>query len=191
MPLLDANMTNEIQRLQADITDHTVAVSALLQKALVLATQLGDQESMAWARRELNGYHKGDQELEYRCLKGEYVVLTAEGRRLPIHWTSASDMNRRFITLPLPEVESLMGPDYSTFAVKVQIDPQSLTSLDLQPGDCLAFQVGRATVAGLLHAVRNRILDWTLGVAPRMTPGKVDHDLPVADRRKTGLTEES
>lgn len=161
-------MANEIETLQNKVADHGVSVTALLQKALVLANKMADEQFLAWARQELKGYTREDKEVDYRCLKGHYVAITADGRRLPIHWqSSTSGMNVRFITLPLPELESLMSPDSSSFAVKIKVDSDALTSLDLEPGDCIGFEVGQATSVGFLQAIRNRILEWTLDLSTR------------------------
>jgi hypothetical protein len=116
-------MMDQIRQLQADITDHTIPVTAVLQKAIALASQLGNQDFTIWARQELRGYTRKDQEVDYRCLKGRYVVLTTDGRTVPIRWARSSpDMNTRFITGPLPEVESLLGGSANTFAVKLPDD---------------------------------------------------------------------
>ena len=157
-------MTDDIRRLQADIADRNVPVTALLQRAIALADTLGDQEFVAWARQELNGYGREDEEIKYRFLKGEYVVCASDGRSSPIDWgTRPSPGSRRFITLPLPELESLNAPGADSYAVRL---PDATGAIrNLKPGDSVAFQVGRATFLGFLGAVRNRILEWTLGAA--------------------------
>ena len=157
-PSRNTTMRDEIDALQGDVADHAVPVTTLLQKAIALANKLGHGESLAWARQELKGYTREDKEVDYRWLKGSYVVITVDGRRLPIQRpNSTSGMNVRFITLPLPELESLMSPDSSSFAVNLQVDSQVLASFDLEPGDTIEFQIGGATVAGLLQAIRSKV----------------------------------
>ena len=173
-------MPDQIETLQREIADHTIPVTALLQKALVLANRLGEQEFSAWAKGELNGYAEEDEQATYRSLKGAYIVLTADGRRLPIHWErSPLWTNSRFITLPLPELESLTSPAGGSCAVKVRVDPQALASLNIEPGDTVAFEMGQATIVGFLHAVRNKILDWTFELASRSSePPGAGHRTP-------------
>ena len=156
-------MANEIEALQGDMANQAVSVTALLQKALVLASKLEDNEFVAWARHELKGYTKDEKEVEYRCLKGQYVVVTPDDRTTPIHWSgSPSRMNDRFLTAPIAELESLIGRHSDRFVVKIQADPQTFTSLNLQPGDYVGFEVVRSTLTGFLQTIRNHILDWTL-----------------------------
>ena len=166
-------MKSDVDNLQRDVADHSISVTALFQKAIVLASKLGDDGFVAWARQELKGYTRGDKEVEYRCLKGQYVVLMPDNRKLPIQWTSSvSGMNTRFITTPLAEMESIAGSDAESFAVKISMDSQLATSLRLQPGDSIGFEIGQTTVAGFLQEIRNRVLDWTLRLTTR-TEGTV------------------
>jgi len=156
-------MSSAIEKLQADVADSNVSAVNLLQRAIPLAKKYGDDGFISWANRELRGYSAEDPECPYRRLKGQYVVLTNEGRVLPIHWQdSGSDMKARSITLPLAEAESLLSGDGDTFAVKINVDPKALRGLQVEPGDTIGFSVSRSTISGFLSAIRQRVLDWTL-----------------------------
>ena len=56
-------MKSDIDALQNDIANHSVSLTAVLQKAIVLANKQGDAKFMAWARRELSGYTKRTRRL--------------------------------------------------------------------------------------------------------------------------------
>ncbi len=158
-------MKNDIEALQADVADHSVSVTALLQKAIALADKLGDDRFVAWARQELKGYTQGDEEVDYRRLKGKYVIIMPDNRRVPIQWASSvSGMDARFITLPLAEMESSMPSEAISSIITIQADSQFRASLRLQPGDRSGFEIVPATIAGFLQEIRNRVLDWTLGL---------------------------
>lgn len=158
---LHNDLPSLVAQLQHDSTDHKIPVAALLLKTLPVVRRCDDKRFAEWVQRESNGYKESDTAADYRNLKGQYVVLTNDGRTLPIRWNDASAMNSRFITGPVSELESLLAGDGNTFAVKVNVDTRSLT-LDLEPDDSIAFSLTRATLAGFLSAVRQRILQWTI-----------------------------
>ena len=56
--------------------------------------------------RNSRAIRKGMKRLITARLKGRYVVIQSDNRRVPIEWSSRSGMDKRFITLPLPEMET-------------------------------------------------------------------------------------
>lgn len=154
-------MADSISELQHDIANPHVTVVTLLQKAMPLATRLGDSNFVTWASRELRGFPKEDPTCEYRRLKGQYVVLAPDGRSLPIAWQGEA-MNLRFITLPLAELESILVRDGDTIAITVSVAPKAIVALDAEPGSAIAFSIQRATLLGFLSAIRQRVLEWSL-----------------------------
>src|ERR1700730_5611588 len=128
-------MAISVERLQHDVTDPTISVGTILQKAILVANEYKDQPFLDWARRELNGYGKTDDDAEYRNLKGQYVIITSDGRTLPILWNEHDPTLRaRFLTIPLAEMEALLSGGGDTFAVTVNVDPRSLTKIEVEPG---------------------------------------------------------
>jgi hypothetical protein len=173
-----------LERLQHELTDPKVSVGAILQKAILVANEHKDQRFLDWARRELCGYSRAEPDADYRSLKGQYVAITADGRTLPIVWdTDDPKMKARFVTLPLGEIEGLLSGGGDTFALTVNVDPRSLTGIDLEPGDRIGFMLSRGTVWGFLQAVRQQVLDWTIALnipleSPRqMQSNKMKWDL--------------
>jgi hypothetical protein len=55
-----------LAQIEADVADHGVPVSSLLQKCIVLGGRAGSEQMRDWARRELNGYVGADTVPEYR-----------------------------------------------------------------------------------------------------------------------------
>ena len=95
-------MALSVVQLQRDVTDSTIAVVTILQKAILIANENKDQRFVDWARRELKGYDAASEDAEYRNLKGHYVVITSDGRTLPIVWDKNDpNLQTRFITLPV------------------------------------------------------------------------------------------
>src|SRR3984893_12758169 len=102
-------MAISVERLQHDVTDPTISVGTILQKAILVANEYKDQRFLDWARRELSGYSIADDNAAYRTLKGRYVVITSDGPTLPIVWDKDNPtLKARFLTLPLAEIEALL-----------------------------------------------------------------------------------
>ncbi len=156
-------MGHSVEKLQHEVTDLRISVGTILQKAILVANEYKDQRFFDWAKREVNGYGSPDGNAEYRKLKGQYVAVTSDGRTLPIVWDKDDPtLKTRFLTFPIAEIEALLTGSGHTFAVTVNIDPRSLTKIELEPGDRIGFLLTRATLTGFLQAVRQRVLDWTL-----------------------------
>lgn len=156
-------MALSVEQLQHVVTDQSIAVGVILQKAILLANERKDQHFLDWARRELNGYNTADEDADHRLLKGQYVVISSDGRTLPIIWDNEGPpVTTRFLTLPLAEMEALFLGGGDTFAVIVNLDPRSLTKIELAPSDRIGFSLTRATLSAFLHAIRQRVLDWTM-----------------------------
>jgi len=183
-------MAVSLRQLQHDVTDPLVSVVTLLQKAILFANKHKDQHFLDWARRELNGYNAPEEDADFRNLKGHCIVIKSDGRTLPIVWDKDDPkLKKRFVTLPLAEMEALLSGGSDKFAVTINVDPRIMTPMRLKPCDKIAFSLGRATLSGFLNAVRQRVLDWTMTLtAPTQNPQEVRrHILQVIDR----LQEES
>lgn len=178
-------MAPTVEQLQRDAADPTIPVGTILQKAILVANEHKDQRFADWLRRELNGYGTASEDAEYRNLKGQYVVLASDGRTLPIVWDKHDPkLQTRFITLPLVEMEALLSGGGDSYAVTVNVDPRSMTKMDLEPGDKIGFLLGRATLSSFLHVVRQRVLDWTMNrTTPPQSPQQIRRSmLQVVDR---------
>jgi hypothetical protein len=66
MPAMVHKRGGPLAQIQADVLDHTVPLSSILQKCIVLGGQTGSEKMRAWARQELNGYAHPDTVPDYR-----------------------------------------------------------------------------------------------------------------------------
>ncbi|HEX6525343.1 MAG TPA: hypothetical protein VF070_35840 [Streptosporangiaceae bacterium] len=55
-----------LAQIEGDVADHTVPLSSLLQKCIVLGGRAGSQKMRDWARQELHGYTDPDTVPDYR-----------------------------------------------------------------------------------------------------------------------------
>jgi AbiTii-like protein len=64
-----------LAQIEAGVLDHTVPLSSLLQKCIVLGGQAGSEKMRAWARRELNGYSGADTVPDYRHVPAAVMAV--------------------------------------------------------------------------------------------------------------------
>jgi len=63
-----------LAQIQADVVDHTVLLSSILQKCIVLGGEAGSEKMRDWARQELNGY-EDETVPKYRRLPAVLMVM--------------------------------------------------------------------------------------------------------------------
>lgn len=161
-------MTSLIEQLQSHALDNTVPATDLLRKAKVVAVKLDLGEFLVWIEKELNGYETETQDElpRYRMLKGETKAWNPYQGWIPVmfHDEESQDLlSRRGANQPLGELEHIVRTSedgtlrmsFNTAAKK-----QIMEAIEYE-GD-IVFMMSTASVAGIIDAVRNIILDWSL-----------------------------
>jgi len=64
-----------LARIEADVADHRVPLSSLLQNCIVLGGQAGSEKMRDWARQELHGYAGADTVPDYRHVPAALMAL--------------------------------------------------------------------------------------------------------------------
>ena len=163
-------MTSLVLELQRDAMDPEVRVSDLLRRAMVVAAKLGIGEFHEWARGELAGY-AGDKPVpSYRRVTG---ALRAHN---PYHgWRPViiknTELQRKLESRDayqsISELEDLYnspgGAD--TFQMPLPHDlimRKFANSQEFQLGMVPTLLIGRSAIRGILDAVRNEVLRWSL-----------------------------
>ncbi|MSO21625.1 MAG: hypothetical protein EXQ56_14465, partial [Acidobacteria bacterium] len=103
-------MDSSVIQLQQDALDHTVAVSDLLRKTLVISRKLALLELRAWAEQELSGYGKISDPPLYRMVRGEVRAWNPYGGWIPVIFQNsehAEMTSERFCGQSVPELEQL------------------------------------------------------------------------------------
>lgn len=155
-----------ILQIQADAMDDSVSITSLLRKTKAAAIKLGVEDQLPWLAHELEGYTNIDDLPEYRKIRG---VLKA---RNPFHGLIpffiqdselAEALSLAPTTQPIAELESLLS-DPSSTSMHFQL-PQgrlnillSIMEVRMEP----VLTVSSAALVGILSAVKNLVLDWSL-----------------------------
>lgn len=157
-------MSSLVLELQTEAISPNTKVSDLLRKALVVASKLKIREFEQWAKNELQGY-EGDPIPTYRRVKGEVKAFNPARGWIPAIIKDAKIaelLSQRPIGQSVGVLEELIsGKDKDGF-LTIPYHPELQNKLrgvgDLVP----ELVIGRSQVFGILEAVRNIILEWSL-----------------------------
>jgi hypothetical protein len=186
-----------IREVRDACTDPSVRVSDLLRKAKVLASTLQNEPLKLWLVRELNGYSPNDEVPQYRKISG------------PTFGTFVTPFHRTSQMLPVSSIPENLQHMAGTIDVGASVG--EIEGMAESGGDDLRrswppeavqvlrpiFKVGvrsqllevyepisKANLAGILDAVRNRLLDFVLGLQ-ELNPEVLD-----SEKALTGLAGE-
>ena len=161
-------MSSLVEELQRGALDPNTKVSDLLRMAKTIAVKLNLPELAVWVDKELSGYPDGDDLPEYRMTKGQVVGHNPYRGWRPVQFGD-NQMETTFSTVRLghkiAELEHLL---YSSQKDEGHI---SMT-LSAEAGQLLRevtgynfdfkLRLGASDPIGVLDAVRNALLDWSL-----------------------------
>lgn len=161
-------MSSIVLELQRDALDAAIPVTSLLRKALVVARKLDVQEFEEWTSNELNGYPEKTVVPEYRIIHGDVKAFNPyNGIGMPMimeDTEGAERLSRRGNNQRAAELEALLaGTDKNgtlqmPFPKAVANRLMSHSNLPVVP----TLLVPRTEIVGILDAVRNIILNWSL-----------------------------
>ena len=193
-------MSSLVLELQKDALDPSVKVSDLLRKALVVATKLNLSEFKNWIDNELGGYHGDDGSTitQYRHLnlKGELKATHPHFGFIPYtvtHPESNRALSRRPLKQSIGKLEFLSEKNDPDSTLIMPFPQEVLNELDkgqgnLELGIVPVLVMDRARVKGVVDAVRNTILNWSLKLEQ---DGILGNELSFSNEEKgkaTGIT---
>ena len=168
-----------VREIRDGVVDQSVSLSAILRKAKILAASLRNDEFRKWVDSELNGY-EGDVELpSYRKLNSPVLAnfsgtfgRSVSGYQLPVALLPQEFKKMAEAVLlgnPIKEIESLSAEGKEGLRHPWPTEAVMLLRDDFQlSGGYMMVEiyqpVGKAQLDGILDAVRNRLLDFLLGL---------------------------
>jgi len=160
-------MGSLVEQLQVAASDSNVKVSDLLRKAKLVAAKLNQPEMMRWVDSELSGTFAGDDVPEYRRVPTQPVYQNAYWGRVPFV-TSNAGINEIFnssrqLPMSIGELEALLQGDDKVFYLNLSEGIyQKLRSWGIDGDIRPMSEISRASIVGVLDAVRTAILDWSI-----------------------------
>lgn len=162
-------MSSLVLELQSLAMDPQTKVTDLVRRTLVVATKLHQGEMRDWATTELAGYNEKEVP-PYRRIEGQVMAQNPVRGLVPVMFESGADAKRlatRAAVQPLGEIED-------TYREKnkkgLLVMPFSQEALNRRFGNNQGYRMGviptvvinRQQLFGILDAVRNAVLQWTL-----------------------------
>lgn len=154
--------------LQQLASDGKCPVDELLRKALIVATKLKLDDFKDWINLELVGYSSPSEVPEYRVVQAILKVLNpVTGQRMPVFFEAPDDEHRlsHFLALQaIGELQHLVssGAKHLQSPFSPQEKQRIMRQMDTPvPMECQRL-VSVSSLAAILNAVRNIILDWSL-----------------------------
>ncbi|MFZ2280087.1 MAG: hypothetical protein WAW39_19980 [Prosthecobacter sp.] len=149
-------MSSIILELQSEAMDADTNLGSLLRKSLAVATKLQLTDWIAWCKCELNGYSGEVNIPKYRALEGELKMFNPYNGV----WMQFVGLGpiKSFCSQSIAEVQELArGNGMICQAVSPEV--YSRISDVITPPKLI---LQKTSLVGILDAVRNTILDWTL-----------------------------
>ncbi len=160
-------MAGLVLELQADALNRDVSCADLLRKALVVSRKLCVGKIEEWLKHELNGYSLDDENIpEYREVQGQIKVWNPFNGWQPLNFAEvqiAEQLSKRKVMQPVGELDALLEQKHEG-VFQIPFSQQTVNVLikamdvPLQP----TLHVSRTSIVGILDAVRNHVLDWSL-----------------------------
>jgi hypothetical protein len=156
-------MASLVEQVQAEAMNLSVSVVGLLMKMKALATKLDLNELLEWVNRELAGYAETDDIPAYRMVQGEYKVWNPYHGWQPIFFPKSIKIPAtRGVTSAIGELEGRVARPGELVAITLRPEEKaSLVSALEVPMD-VAWIANPSNVDGIVGAVRNVILEWSL-----------------------------
>lgn len=158
-----------VLQLQADCLDHSTQPTALLRKALVVATKLKLPDFGQWCDSELNGYKDMTKVPDYRQIHGEIKVHNPYHGWQPVLFQDSRILkllSERKLAQPISELEDVVKSHSSKSVLQMPFPPELLHKFFdgdyLNLGLIPVIIVNPSELVGIMDSVRNVILQWTL-----------------------------
>ncbi|MFH0910969.1 MAG: hypothetical protein V1918_05655 [Planctomycetota bacterium] len=160
-----------VLQLQSDCMDQSVDVTALLRKALVVATKLRITDFKRWCEMELNGYTDIPDAPEYRLLHGTIMFHHPYYGWRPVIFQNTKMeklFSSRKTAQPMSEIEDIIRSSGSSdktlprMPIPMDILKEVIDQRFLDLGLIPEFVVNPPELVGIANGVRNMILQWTL-----------------------------
>jgi hypothetical protein len=162
-------MKSLVLELQREAMNPNSRLSDVLRKAIVVATKLKVQDMRTWVDSELKGYSKGEIP-SYRKVNGTLKAWNPYNGWIPVivrHSDISKVLSNRDIAQPISELESLVHQKDEGGVLQVPLPHDWLMKIfadseEFRLGMVPTLIVDKSQLVGILDAVRNEILNWSL-----------------------------
>lgn len=180
-------MAGLVLELQKKAMSKSSDVDELLRMAAVIASKLKVEELKVWCEKELDGYPSTNGIPKYRILHADIKCFNPyNGVLMPIIWQDGPPeaLVNRPICQPVGELQHLLfkadSDGYLTLQLPEKIAYHIMRDANLPrlPASIINYN----QIYGILNAVRNIILSWTLKLEEK---GVIGEEMTFSDKEKT------
>ena len=160
-------MSSLVLELQQNALDPDIRIADLLRKSLVVARKLALKEFEGWVNSELNGYNDRSEIPDYRELNGTPVAYSHyHGWYRLMTFNLSPEIVDKMTMLrfhqPISYFESSAREDAESITVSYDTAAEQMLTRALHNRAIPALRFDPSEFRGVLDAVRNIILEWTL-----------------------------
>lgn len=161
-------MSAIVIELQKDALSANTSVSDLLRKALVVSRKLQISEFESWIRQELNGYDDKRNAPPYRNVQGQLKAQNPySGLWCDVIFNDPGLIEKLIHQVcgqSIAEIENLLEQTTQSnyFMMKFPSELSASLAKGMEWGLHPVLHVPKTALHGILDAVRNTILEWTL-----------------------------
>ena len=163
-------MKSLVLELQLEAMNTSSSLSNILRKAFVVASKLDVDEFKKWIELELKGYSTGKEVPSYRRVKGTVKAWNPFNGWIPVivRDTQIHELiSNRSIGQPISELENLCGQKDEGGVLQAPLPHDWIMKIfsnnaEFNLGMVPTLIIDRAQLVGILDAVRNEILNWSL-----------------------------
>lgn len=162
-------MKSAVIDIQRDAADSSKLVSDILRKAFTIATKLNIEDMQKQLRKEMNGYTAEERFPDYRIISGEIKAYNPYNGWIPIiieDVKTFQEMTTAKVRQPIGELEKLITSS-NNITTRLPLDREQWVrrnAMDNLPPLKISLHISKTAIHGILEAVRNIILDWSLAL---------------------------
>ena len=165
-------MKSLVHELQREAMNPDSRLTDILRKALVVASKLKVEDFKEWIESEMKGYQDGKKIPAYRKVNGQVKARNPYHGWIPVIVQDAEIselISNRTIGQPISELESLCQQNEDGGDLMAPLPYDWIMKLfskspEFQLGMVPTLIIDRSRLVGILDAVRNEILDWSLAL---------------------------
>jgi hypothetical protein len=148
-----------IEQLQLGAVDGAAPITDLLRRAKLAAAKLGVADFAAWVDLELTGYADEETVPSYRRVHGHLKFLNPVRGWCPILGLSVLEQS---VFQPVSELSALAKSESSFLTMTVPDEIWRMVCQNLGFNCDVKFHCSPTELHGVIEAVRNNVLEWTL-----------------------------
>lgn len=188
-------MNSLILDLQKRTVETNCSVTELLRMASIVATKLNIDELKLWIKHELEGYPDDIKVPKYRIITGTPYAVDRYNcyERVLLHNLTpdkVESLSTFYFKYPIYEIESMLknseNDNNGAFAVHYDAHTQHLLMNAINSLVTPVLRVERHRYQGIVEAVKNTILRWTLELE---ASGVMGHEMQFSEEEKTKAPE--